>query len=841
MSKHLIVIIIFFISFAGNAQNLFNTPTALFIENPTETITELSFQNTSIDSIQSVINNTRSSFPNNIIRITLTGSFYVASIPINLSSKMLLVLNYATLWSDNKTTASSLISVPTDTMVSIFGAGNAVLDGGNNSLMGVNITSSGKTHIDGLIISNCKSGGIYYSGRGANTYADAGSVTRCTINNCGSTGISYNNSFNFICTDNNITNCSLGVHLNGNNSVLSNNTIKKCTTGVESVSSYEAITYNKIDSCTIGVSLTTVSNSTLVAYNTIVANTIGLSYKGIKSSIYYNTFNNNTQQVSSTGSYAHLYCNTGLTATQGNVTGFTYFNPPTTANPHNNLIKIGKARLDVNIADTTVWGIRGILDSIHNVNANTVIVAHLNGTFTATTINDSLIIEDDECILLNGAINGKDSCGKLISFADGCTASFSGGCINGNSIDGKTSLVYITGTSSVVLDSVSVINSYGQGITKKSSSVPTYIRACNLNNIHIRCIWDITSTRLYAFENIANNGGKDGIDLDAGSFYSVLQKNICTNNQRNGVFIEEGAKYHIVLGNTLTGSINGVQFYNLAVANNNSSRCLVAYNNCNTNAKGILVSALNSTQASINNVLFNNICTSNTSFGISGFYSNSVAINNYVTMNICLNNKSSNYYSGIDYNNNSFWNMLANPKLLPLNFTSFKGTASEKGVLLNWVVASNNFNIRFEVERCSDGINFNMIGQIKSIINCLFQDNAPLSGINYYRIKAVGVDGSTCYSSVIQIYPCNAQVLQVNSFQSTKSSIWVSVSSSLPFGKLCLTLFDLRGKRISANEYSNLNSTQFAQSISIPSISKGVYILWVQTDKGNISKQFEIK
>lgn len=840
MNKLYILLLIVLIPFLSDAQTFFTTPIATFIENPSETITDISFHNSPIDSVQTIINNTRSAYPNNIIRITLSGSFYIGANPVTLSSKMVLVLNYASIWTDNHTTATSLISVPSDTMVSIFASGNALLDGGNNNFIGINITSSGKTHIDGLTIQNCKKGGIYYSGRGANTYADAGSVTRCTINDCGSTGISYNNSFNFICTDNAITNCTLGIHINGNNSAVSNNNIKNCTTGIQSVSSYEAITYNTIDNCTTGVSLSTVSNSTLVAYNNIVGNTIGLSVKGTKANIYYNTLNN-TQQVAATGTYNELYCNAGLTVTQGNVTGCSYFNPPTTANPHNDLIKVGKPRLDVTITDTTVWGIRGILDSLHTLYSNSVIVAHLNGTFTAPTLNDSLIIADDECILLNGSINGNDSCGKLISFADGCTSSFSGGTINGNNVDGKTAMVYITGTSNVVLDSINVINSYSQGITKRSSSASTYIRACTLNNIHSRCIWDITSPRLFAFQNTAIGGGKDGIDLDAGSSFCVLQKNICTNNQRNGVFIEEGAKDHIVLCNTLIGSINGVEFYNLAVSNQNSARCLVAYNNCNSNVKGILVSALNSTQASINNVLFNNTCTSNTSYGISGLYTNGVAYNNYVAMNTCLRNKTNNYYSPIDYTNNSFWNMLSNPSLLPINFISFDGKAIGNSITLSWNVASGYPSTRFEVERSNDGINFTWIGQVNITSNNSFQDTPPFDGNNYYRIKAIGADGSLTYSSTIKIVLASSRGLLVSSFQSSKGILNVCVSSRLPLRKLRFSVFTMLGKEMSTSEFTNLNTTQFTHPITIPSVSNGVYILNVKTDKGSVTKEIELK
>lgn len=826
---------------SGKAQSLFTQPSMTFINTSTEKITDLSFHNSPVDSILVVINNTRSTYPNNLIRITLSGSFLIDSLPITLSNKMLLILNYATVWANNKTSASSLIAAPNDTMVSIFAEGYALLDGGNNNLLGINVTTSGKIHIDGLTIQNCKNGGIYYNGRGETVYADAGSVTRCNINNCGSTGISYNNSFNFVCTDNSIENTTVGIHLNGNNSAVCNNLIKNCSIGMESVSGNEAITYNNIDSCITGVSLSTASNQTLVAYNKIIGNKIGLNVKGNKASIYYNTCNN-TVQVAGSGTYNELYCNSGINITQGNVSGCSYFNPPTIGNPHTDLIKVGETRFDITIKDTLLTAIRGILDSLHNLYSNTVIVAHLNGTFTAPSINDSLVIYDDECILLNGTIKGTDSCGKLISFADGCTSSFSGGTINGNNIEGKTALVYITGSSNVVMDSVRLINSYGQGIEKKSSTTPTFVRACSLDSINGRSLWDVSSTRLYAFENKLSNAVKDGIDLDAASTFCVVEKNTCINNQRNGVFIEEGAKEHIVLGNKLNGSVNGVEFYNLLVTNQNSSMSLVAYNTCDSNTKGILVSAAKNTQASINNVIFNNVCNNNTTNGIAGLYSG-LTYNNYLAMNTCINNTSGAFYSKADLTYNYSWNMIANTKLLPIEFISFEGKDNKKGIQINWVFPKESNIAHFEIERSGNGIDFSEIGIVFQSSESYYEylDNSPIIGNNYYRIKALGIDGSVTYSSNILVGNNTNGDLLVNCFEPTEGVLQITISNKVAIKRIGIEVYDLLGKRIFKNESINLNTTQFHQAIKLPSIVKGIYILAIKTDKGNSSKKFEIR
>jgi hypothetical protein len=321
-----------------------------------------------------------------------------------------------------------------------------------------------------------------------------------------------------------------------------------------------------------------------------------------------------------------------------------------------------------------------------------------------------------------------------------------------------------------------------------------------------------------------------------------VEKNVCTNNLRNGVFIEEGAKGHIVLGNTLSGSINGLEFYNLMVSNSNSARCLVAYNNCFSNAKGILVSALNSSQASTHNVLFNNNCNNNTSYGFTGFYSNGVATNNYVAMNTCLHNTTGNYFPGIDYTNNSFWNIIANPKLLPIHFNSFEGLKVGGAIELNWVLSATADITRFEIEKSSNGSYFTSVGSICKgfTLAYSFQDKSPYDCNNLYRIKAIGLDGTFTYSNSIKVAINSSNNLLATYFQTAKGILNVSISNTEAFNKVIIELIDLFGKKISVKEYKNLNTTRLKQSIQVPTYCKGVYILSVKTDKALLSKEIVV-
>ena len=294
---------------------------------------------------------------------------------------MLLFLNNATISADNTTTASSLISISDAQYISIGSTGNGVLDGNNTGVKAIDVNLSGKTHIDNLTIQNCNIGGISYFGNGMTAFADAGSLTRCTIKNCGNYGININNTFQFICTDNTLQGDSIGIILNGDYASVANNSITTCSFGIIDSSQNESISYNNISNCTTGISLTSSSNQTFVGHNTLNNNTTGIDFKSTKARIYYNNFSNATDVLGG-GTNNQLFCNIGLSSTEGNVSGCTFFNPPLLGNEHKDFIKIGKGRFDVTIGSFPLQTVRCLIDAAHYYQPNAVIVAHLIGNYT---------------------------------------------------------------------------------------------------------------------------------------------------------------------------------------------------------------------------------------------------------------------------------------------------------------------------------------------------------------------------------------------------------------------------------------------------------------------------
>lgn len=87
-------------------------------------------------------------------------------------------------------------------------------------------------------------------------------------------------------------------------------------------------------------------------------------------------------------------------------------------------------------------------------------------------------------------------------------------------------------------------------------------------------------------------------------------------------------------------------------------------------------------------------------------------------------------------------------KILPLELNSFKLTKEQQTVVLNWSTLGQDDIASYDIERSTDGINFEPLAQNLSSISATFTDNYPLANYNYYRLKVNEIDETTSYSAI---------------------------------------------------------------------------------------------
>jgi glucose/arabinose dehydrogenase len=101
------------------------------------------------------------------------------------------------------------------------------------------------------------------------------------------------------------------------------------------------------------------------------------------------------------------------------------------------------------------------------------------------------------------------------------------------------------------------------------------------------------------------------------------------------------------------------------------------------------------------------------------------------------------------------------PILLPLNLITFNGKLINGQTELNWKIEVDEKLGWLEIEKSTNRQNFITIGSVTNNI-IRFVDKLPSIGNNYYRIKAVSVDGKVSYTNIINIvYQPSYFVMQV--------------------------------------------------------------------------------
>ncbi len=103
-----------------------------------------------------------------------------------------------------------------------------------------------------------------------------------------------------------------------------------------------------------------------------------------------------------------------------------------------------------------------------------------------------------------------------------------------------------------------------------------------------------------------------------------------------------------------------------------------------------------------------------------------------------------------------FLQLTYTPPPVPVELTNFSSQICDQGIELNWSTATESNNARFEVERSSDKIQFNLTGSVDGAgtttepENYTFIDILPLPGINYYRLKQIDFSGDYQFSDIIE-------------------------------------------------------------------------------------------
>lgn len=169
--------------------------------------------------------------------------------------------------------------------------------------------------------------------------------------------------------------------------------------------------------------------------------------------------------------------------------------------------------------------------------------------------------------------------------------------------------------------------------------------------------------------------------------------------------------------------------------------------------------------------------------------------------------------------------------MLPVNFTSFYISKSGQNIQLSWSTDKEINNNHFEVERSSDGLNWEKIalvfstGNANNSNNYNYNDKTISSPVVYYRLRQVDINGRFMYSSIKTIRMGeNISPVKVYGFE---KNVVIDLNSSIK-GNLVVSVVNNNGQVISKQTFSN---PSYKINLGM-NVTSGAYIVHVSDNKG---------
>ena len=168
--------------------------------------------------------------------------------------------------------------------------------------------------------------------------------------------------------------------------------------------------------------------------------------------------------------------------------------------------------------------------------------------------------------------------------------------------------------------------------------------------------------------------------------------------------------------------------------------------------------------------------------------------------------------------------------ILPVKISSFKGIRAGSANILQWQ-ANCSGAISFNIERSSDGIHFEAIGDVPATAaDCNqpfgFTDHDPLLTNNYYRLRINEAGTATGYSNIILLPGDKSEPIWISMVPDpvNGSTIYLQVSSAIS-GKVALMITDIAG-RIMLRQTLIVQAGSNDVLINAAGLASGIYWLY---------------
>ncbi len=177
---------------------------------------------------------------------------------------------------------------------------------------------------------------------------------------------------------------------------------------------------------------------------------------------------------------------------------------------------------------------------------------------------------------------------------------------------------------------------------------------------------------------------------------------------------------------------------------------------------------------------------------------------------------------------------------LPVTIVSVAANRNnDRSIAITWKVENELNIVKYTVERSADGIRFNSIAGVVPSNNNVYTktDINPLSGDNYYRIKAESLGGTVQYSAIVKVAPLK-QVTTTGVYPNPVTGKKVHLQfSNQQGGSYNVTISNKLGQVLYSGTV-NVTGAFFIKTIELSNNTPaGVYQLCVSGEEGKITTQ----
>jgi len=175
-------------------------------------------------------------------------------------------------------------------------------------------------------------------------------------------------------------------------------------------------------------------------------------------------------------------------------------------------------------------------------------------------------------------------------------------------------------------------------------------------------------------------------------------------------------------------------------------------------------------------------------------------------------------------------------RVLPVTFINVRAFEKGMGIGIEWSNLTEQNLQHYILERSNDGRIYENVDQVSAVGNIHLQedyscfDRSPFATSNFYRIRAVGVDGSVTYSQVVRV-DVNEKIVTLNLYPNPVRGKQLSVQlSGVKKGNYSIAVYNKTGQWVAGKQLKHPGGSM-TETLELPQTARpGIYSMMIRDE-----------